>query len=385
MTGGRSVLIADCTLREGEQQPGIVLDSEAKVRIGERLADLGIVRAEIGTPAVSEGERAAVAAVVRSGAIAETVVVCRAKKEDVELAAECGVWGVVVSSPVSPFQLEHKLHMTIEQVIERVLEVHEHARTLGLKTFASAYDSFRTPEESLRQIYEALGDAGMVDGVRLVDTVGVATPERAAALVAYLASFVTVPIEVHFHDDFGLAMANAVASVAAGAEVSSSIAGVGERAGNVATEEIAAALHFRLGLDTGLHMSRLAPVCRDITRELGLSVSPNKAVFGRNAFRHVAGLTVGGFLHDPLVAQPLHAEELGATSEIALGKVSGKDALEFALRRIGIDPAALDHGALLDEVKRTSEETRRLVSDSELIRIVRRMSSDQGDKENQDA
>jgi isopropylmalate/homocitrate/citramalate synthase len=361
------VIVSDCTLREGEQQPGIVLDRAAKVRIAERLAEVGITRAELGTPAVSPEERASVAEIVRLGLIPESIVVCRAMKGDIELAAECGVWGAVVSSPVSPMQLEHKLHRPLAAVVEGALEVHAYARELGLRTFASAYDTLRTPWHSLRTIYGAMAESGLPEGVRVVDTVGVGTPDRVGRLVSRIRRTFGLPVEVHFHDDLGLAMANAIAAVKAGAEsVSSSVAGVGERAGNVPTEEILVALEVGLGIDTGCALDRLGPAMRDVVATMELGMAPNKSIVGDNAFRHVAGLSVSGFLRDPLVAQPFAAELVGLSSTVELGKMSGRDGLAYRLRALGIDADSLDTAALLAAVKRRSEEHRSLITDEEL-------------------
>jgi isopropylmalate/homocitrate/citramalate synthase len=367
----RSIVVSDCTLREGEQQPGIVLDRAAKVRIAERLADVGITRAELGTPAVSPDERASVAEIVRLGLIPESIVVCRTMKQDIELAADCGVWGVVISSPVSPMQLEHKLHRPLAALVEGALEVHAYARELGLRTFASAYDTLRTPWRSLKAIYGAMAESGLPEGVRVVDTVGVGTPDRVGRLVARISAAFGLPIEVHFHDDLGLAMANAVTAVKAGADsVSSSVAGVGERAGNVPTEEILIALEVGYGIDTGCHLDELGPALRDIVAAMELPMSPNKAIVGDNAFRHVAGLSVSGFLRDPLVAQPFAAELVGLTSTVELGKTSGRDGLAYRLRTLGIDSDSVDIPSLLAAVKRRSEERRSLITDDELRRLL---------------
>jgi isopropylmalate/homocitrate/citramalate synthase len=378
----RHVVISDCTLREGEQQPGVVLDRTAKMRIAERLAEIGITRAELGTPAVSPDERTAIADIVRAGLIPESLVVCRAMKRDVELAAECGAWGAVVSSPVSPWQLQHKLHRELPEVVEGALEVHAYARSLGLRTFASAYDTLRTPWRSLEKLYGAIAAAGHADGVRLVDTVGVGTPERVRRLVSRIRRAFGLPLEVHFHDDLGLAMANAIAAVGAGAEsVSSSVAGVGERAGHIATEEIIAALEIGYGIDTGCALDRLGPASRDIVATIAAPLSLNKSIVGENAFRHVAGLSVSGFLRNPLVAQPFEAEVVGLVSKIVIGKTSGRDGLEHRLTELGLDPGELDVPLLLATVKRRSEHLRRLISDEELRRIAEDLASAGHEKE----
>ena len=374
-TGGGSmperVRVSDCTLREGEQQPGIVLDGPSKMAIAELLGELGVTHAELGNPAVSTGERNAITELVAAGIIAHPIAVCRAHRPDIDMAAECGVRGVVISSPVSPWQLEHKLHSSIESVIEIALDAHNYAHEIGLVSYASAYDTFRTPWESIERIYGAIAEAACTDGLRVVDTVGIASPQQAGELVARVKDHFGLPVEVHFHDDFGLAMANTVAAVIAGADsVSTSIAGVGERAGNAATEEIVAALEFVYGVDTGLNLELLGPASRDIVRLLDIRLAPNKAVSGDAAFRHVAGLSAGGFLRSPLVAQPIEAERIGRRSEVVLGKMSGKASLASRVEALGLAPDDVDLPGLLESVKALSERKRGLVSDAELLRIV---------------
>jgi isopropylmalate/homocitrate/citramalate synthase len=367
-----SVVISDCTLREGEQQPGIVLDVAAKVRIATLLARLGVRRAEIGTPAVSETEREAIAEITRLRLLPETIVVCRANPGDIDLAAQCGAWGVVISSPVSPYQLESKLDWSLEEMIGRAVEAHQHAHARGLVSFASAYDTFRTPWRSLNAIYGRLGGLGFVSGLRIVDTVGVARPDVVRRLTRRVRSEFGLPVEAHFHDDFGLAMANAIAAVDAGCEsISSSVAGVGERAGNIPTEEIVAALEVLYQVGTGIRLEQLGPVSREIANMLGIPAAYQKAIIGVNAFRHVAGLSVGGYLKDPLVAQPIEAGRVGMRSEIALGKVSGHAAVEHRLAKLGIASEALDMAALLVEIKRWSQANQRLLGDAELLRILK--------------
>jgi isopropylmalate/homocitrate/citramalate synthase len=368
---GAPVIVSDCTLREGEQQPGIVLDGAAKMKIAELLARVGVRRAEIGTPAVSVAERDAVAEIAHSNLILESIAVCRVNTADVDLALECGVWGVVISSPVSPWQLGKKLEWSLDEMIGRAADVHEYARSRGLVTFASAYDTFRTPWRSLAAIYGHFRDRRCVDGVRVVDTVGAATPAVAGRLVRRIKAEFGLPVEVHFHDDFGLAMANAVSAVAAGCDsVSCSVAGVGERAGNVATEEIVAALELLYDVRTGIKLDQLGPVCAEIIQLLEIPSADQKAVVGRNAFRHVAGLSVGGFLRDPLVAQPIKAEVVGRTSEVCLGKTSGHAAVEYRLGRLGIAPGSVDVPRLVVAVKQWSETNRSLVNDADLLEMA---------------
>ena len=333
------VMISDCTLREGEQQPGVILGTSQKLAIAEILGEVGIRRAEIGTPAVSEGEREAIAAVVDARRIAETIGVCRARTDDVEMAYRCGLWGVVISSPVSRYQLENKFGWSVSEMVAAAVKAHTAARELGLRTFASAYDTLRSGRDDIRKLYGELRRQELIDGIRIVDTVGIGTPAEASALVTWCDDEFGLPIEVHFHDDFGLATANALSAVQAGAEsVSCSIAGLGERAGNVPTEEIVAALELLLHVSTGVELELLGPSFIKAAEVIGVRLQDNRAIIGRNSFRHVSGISISGLIRSPLAAQPIEAEAVGRHSEIVLGKTSGRAAIEHVLRSVADRP-----------------------------------------------
>lgn len=366
------MLISDCTLREGEQQPGVVLGASEKKAIAAILRDVGVRRAEIGTPAISAGEREAIAAVVEDGTIPETLGVCRARVDDVDMAADCGLWGVVVSSPVSPYQLNTKFGWSVREMIDAAVAAHTRAKEHGLVTYASAYDTLRSDREDLRAIYGELNRRGLIDAVRIVDTVGVGTPQKVAELVRWCKDEFGLPIEVHFHDDFGLATANAIAAVEAGADaVSSSIAGVGERAGNTATEEVAGALEVLLGVKTGLAVDRLGDSFIRAAELMRLGLQDNRAIVGRNSFRHVSGISISGFVKDPLAAQPVEAEQVGRRSGVVLGKTSGRQAVEHLLAELRVDADKVDVGRLVEALKDTAEEHRRVLSTADLVRAVR--------------
>lgn len=369
--------LSDCTLREGEQQPGVVLGTSQKVEIARLLRDLGVKRAEIGTPAVSAEERAAIAAVVEDGSVPESLGVCRSRVDDIESAADCGLWGVVVSSPVSHYQLTAKFGWTVRQMLDAAVRAHERAKELGLTTFASCYDTTRTNRSDLEVVYGELRDRQLVDGIRVVDTVGVARPDQAAGLVRWCKKTFALPVEVHFHDDFGLALANVLAAIEAGADVvSSSVGGVGERAGNTATEEVTAALATLYGHTLGLRTDLLAPLCRQICDLMDLPVQPNRAVIGRNSFRHVSGISISGFIHDPLAAQPVEAATFGARSDIVLGKTSGGQAVRHVLAGLGICVDDELVSTLTAEVKATATAQRRVLGAADLLRLLRHHVSD---------
>ena len=226
----RTVFVADCTLRDGEQQAGLVFSSDAKVEIARALDDLGVFEIEAGTPAISEDDATAVARICGLALSAKISVLCRAKESDIDAAAELGVWGVRISYPVSRIQRAAKFgDATDDDYLATALRVSEHAKRQGLAVIFSPFDTTRADMPFLLSICDALASAGTVDRLRVVDTTGCASPDGISYLVSRLRTAVpSLPLEIHCHDDFGLAVANTLAGVHAGADfVSTTMNGPG--------------------------------------------------------------------------------------------------------------------------------------------------------------
>lgn len=357
------IVFSDCTLREGEQQPGVVLSTDDKLKLAFALDELGIQQIEIGMPVVSEEETKTVKAVANAGLRAKTTAVIRSRREEVDLAGECGVWGVTLSIPFGALQIEHKLKWSKEKIVETVVELCSYAKKQGFYVIVSPYDTTRANLPFLGEFLGILADQGTVDRVRLVDTVGSASPQA----VAYLTRFMLqaghgLPIEVHCHNDFGLATANTLAALAAGASVASTtINGMGERSGAAATEEVALGLLVLYGIDTGLIYNRLSSVSTLVQTLTGVPVQAHKAVVGANAFAQEAGLVVGGMVKSPFTAQPYLPELVGQTTHLILGKKSGKASIELALKQLGISADDEKVEKLVAAVKDISQKERRPV------------------------
>jgi isopropylmalate/homocitrate/citramalate synthase len=369
---GRSVLVTDCTLREGEQTPGVVMTPAEKLRLAQELDAAGFQELEVGMPAVSEQEADTITTICHAGLRAHTVALCRAVRGDVELAARCGAKGVSLSLPIGTLQLEHKLHMTVEQVIEKVVELSNFAHGLGLTVTLSPVDNVRADEAVLVQYLRGVTTAGHADRVRLIDTVGSANPEAIAYLVGVIKRTVDLPIEVHVHDDFGLATANTLAGIMAGAEVASTtINGIGERSGNAATEEVVLALELLYGISTGIDLSRLTSLSELVQESTGFKVHPHKAIAGSNAFAQEAGLVVGGFLNEPFTALPYLPEVVGQKSRLVLGKKSGAASIRAKLDELGRTADDTQAAELLERVKSKAQEQKGPVTDEQFSTLVR--------------
>lgn len=376
----RTIRIADCTLRDGEQQAGIVMDRDAKLEIARLLDAFGVYEIEAGTVASSEEDRAAIGAIVAAGLDAKTSVLCRGLEKDIDLAASLGVWGVRLSFPISRIERAHKLKgMSDADYLKRALALTGHARDKGLAVIFSPYDTTRAEPEFLVELVQALDQSGTLDRLRIVDTTGCALPEAITDIVGRIRSAApSLALEIHCHNDFGLACANTLAGIRAGADyVSSTINGLGERCGNAATEDVVMALEVLEGYRTGLRLDRLREISGRVSELSGIPVPVNKAVVGDNAFRHEAGMVVAGVLKEPFTAEAYKPEIVGQSREIMLGKKSGLISVTHKLRELGLALPEDRHQALLDEVKAIATRNRRAVTDAELRRLVKAQATRQ--------
>lgn len=371
--GERTIRIADCTLRDGEQQAGIVMDRNAKLEIARMLDDLGVYEIEAGTVASSEEDRAAISAIVGAGLNARISVLCRGMEKDIDLARSLGVWGVRLSFPISRIERAHKLKgMSDAAYLARALELSGYARENGLAVIFSPYDTTRAEPEFLAELVAALEASGAVERLRIVDTTGCALPEAITEIVGQIRSAApTIPLEIHCHNDFGLACANTLAGIRAGADyVSSTINGLGERCGNAATEDVVMALEVLEGYRTGLGLEKFRDISRRVAELSGIPVPVNKAVVGDNAFRHEAGMVVAGVLKEPFTAESYRPEIVGQSREILLGKKSGLVSVTHKLGEIGMTVPDDQLDGLLEEIKAIATRHRRAVTESELRELA---------------
>jgi 2-isopropylmalate synthase len=342
------VLIFDTTLRDGEQAPGIALNSEEKLRIAKQLARLGVDVMEAGFPVSSPGEFEALRTIARE---VEGPVICalaRTDKRDIDIAwqalREAGRARIDIVTSASDIHIEHQLNSTREDVKGQVRAAVAHARALTDDVEISPMDTTRADVEYLAEMIDvAIAEgAGTVD---LPDTVGYAMPHEFGAMIERLYELVPalsdVALSVHCHDDLGLAVANSLAGVIAGArQVHCTINGIGERAGNASLEEFVMLLRMRgttVGLDTGIDTTEIMATSRLVAELTGFAVPPNKAIVGRNAFMHEAGIHQDGVLKHRATYEIIDAAAVGRTDNhsIFLGKHSGRHGLRRVLEEMG--------------------------------------------------
>jgi isopropylmalate/homocitrate/citramalate synthase len=367
----QDVFIIDCTLREGEQQAGVVLSRKEKIRLAHLFDEIGIPQLEVGMPAVSPEEEGTIKAIAKERLKAKLIAVCRTIKEDIDKAEGCGVWGVSCSLPIGELQIKYKLKWPEEKVIETAVQITSYARQKGFYVVLSPYDTTRTAPSFLETFLKTVVKEGWVDRVRLVDTVGGITPQGIGHLVNKMRDLTGRPIEVHCHNDFGLATANTLAALSAGAQAASTaLNGMGERAGCAATEEVAMALSILYGRDMGLDLSKFYKASGFLQKYSGVKLQRHKAVVGEGAFAQEAGLVVTGWKEFPFTAEPYLPELVGQKASLLLGKKSGKDSIKVKLIESGFSASEKEVGEILREVKKRSQKTKEPIVDKEFKAIV---------------
>jgi 2-isopropylmalate synthase len=284
------VRIFDTTLRDGKQTPGASLTPEEKVLIARQLDRLGVDAIEAGTPITSKGELRSIKLIAAEALQAEVYGLARLRHADVDAVLQSDINHIHLFIATSDIHLKHKLHMTRDQVVETALDLIDYARDHGLIVEFSAEDATRTDLAYLKHFYHEVDQAG-VTRINIPDTLGLMTPHTMRILVKELKSVITTPLSIHCHNDFGMAVANSLAGLEAGADqVHVAVNGLGERAGNASLEEIAIALNILYKTETNIVPNLIYQTSQLVSRLTGVPVQPNKAIVGENAFTHEAGI-----------------------------------------------------------------------------------------------
>jgi len=358
-----SVTLFDNTLRDGEQTPGVAFTTAEKVAIGRLLAETGIPALEAGFAAVSAEEREAIRAVVDAQTGMTVFSLCRCVEADVAAACACGVEHVTVYTPVSELQLRRRLQVDFTVVQDRIRRVVAAAKSRGLFVRFSCEEAFRTPPERLVSSYLTAKEVG-ADMLSLPDTVGVATPWAVERCLALLQREVGLPVSVHFHNDLGLSVANALAAMLAGAtEVQVCANGLGERAGNTPLEQVALAALYQLDYDFGVNLEKLTELSTLVSKAAGTEPASNQPIFGANVFTHESGAHLHGLLQSPACYEPFPPPLVGREHRFVLGKHSGRAAVRHVLsgwlpeavrlggKHVAAPAVAVQQEALFEQVK----------------------------------
>ena len=366
------VSIHDATLRDGEQTPGVVMSVAEKIAIAEKLDEIGVDRIEAGMPAVSEQDFQAIREISKLGLKAKIYTFARAINADIDKAIECGCHGVIVEVPIGYPKLKYQFKWTWEDVLKKSVGVINYAKSRGMHVVYFPYDTTRAREEDLTNLLTRIVQEAPPDSIGVVDTMGCILPEAMKFMVGMVKTLTNLPVEVHTHNDFGLAVATELAGVEAGAEVVHSCAnGLGERTGNAALEELIVALHVLYGYDTHYNLARLPELGELVSRISGVPIAANKPILGDRNFTRESGIGVDLVVKEPLAMFGTHPALTGRRGEVVLGKKSGKLSITYNLEQLGITGADDEAvGEMLKRVKDKGIEKRGLLTAEEFREIA---------------
>jgi 2-isopropylmalate synthase len=366
----KSIRIFDTTLRDGEQTPGVSFTPEEKLEIALQLDKLRVDTIEAGFPAASEGEQKAFRDLINVGLKAEVCALTRTMRKDIDEALKCNPDSIHTFISTSNVQMKHALGMMPEQVLKAAVSSIQYIKDHGILCEFSPMDATRTDYDFLREICKAAEEAG-ADRINIPDTVGIIKPQGIEKMIRDLKAIVKVPLSVHCHNDFGLAVANSLAGVVSGVtQVHVAVNGLGERAGNASLEEVVMALHLIYNMKTNINTNRIYSTSKLVSRLSGVMIQPNKAIIGENAFAHESGIHTRGVTIEPLTFEPFNPEIVGRQRRLAPGKLAGKHGIKAELKEGGINPTETELLEIVNRIKDLGDKGK-LVTDADLFAIAR--------------
>jgi isopropylmalate/homocitrate/citramalate synthase len=373
----KKVIVHDVTLRDGEQQAGITFTKDEKIRIAEKLAEAGVQRIEAGMPAVSPMDRKAIEEIVKRNFGPEIFCFCRCMVNDVKMAADCGVKGICIEIPSSEHLIQKAYKWPLEKAIDLAIQATLTAKQYGLYTVFFTIDGTRAEMNWFLNLIERVAKEGHMDALALVDTFGVLSPQGAAYFTKKVKERIKVPLEIHFHSDFGLGVANTIMAVLAGAEVlHTTVTGIGERAGNAAMEDTVLALLTMYGIDTGIKYNKLNELAKMVQEYSGTTVPGNKPFIGETSYDIESGIVTGFYKNtyreDPTVVYPVHPDFVGhRPPKILMGKKSGLDNIAVWSETLGIKINDVEATEVIGRVKQQAHDQKRPLTEGEFLKIVK--------------
>ncbi|HEX9778889.1 MAG TPA: homocitrate synthase [Geopsychrobacteraceae bacterium] len=365
------IVIDDTTLRDGEQTAGVVFSLEEKKRIARMLDETGVGELECGIPAMGKEEQRSIRCLVDMGLRARLITWNRALVSDIQASLECGVAAVDISLSVSDIHIENKLRKSRAWVKEQLRRALGFAKRHDLYVCVGGEDAGRADPAFLLELLR-IAEAEGADRFRFCDTLGLLDPFTIYERIHYLAQRTGLDLEVHTHNDLGMATANALAGVRAGARfVNTTVNGLGERAGNAALEEVVMALKYACATELEIDTSRFVELSRLVGTASGRPVPEWKAVVGERVFAHESGLHADGVLKNPKNYEGFDPKEVGLQRHLVLGKHSGRHAVQERLQQLGVDPATVAVDRLLERVRHFARQQKRSVTDRELLELCR--------------
>ena len=371
MTEGQKVTIHDATLRDGEQTPGVVFTKDDKVRIAEMLDEVGVERIEAGMPAVSQMDQEAIKEISKRNLKAEIYTFARATRQDIDMAVDCGANGVVIEVPIGYPKLKYQFDWTWEKVFEKSADCINYAKSQGMKAVYFPYDTTRSRTEDLENLMAAIMKDEAPTSVGVVDTMGCAMPQTIEYLVRKMKKMTNgLPVEVHTHNDFGMAVATELAGIAAGAScVHSCINGLGERTGNASLEELMMCMKIMMDMPNDYKIEKLDWMCKEVEKISGVRLANNKPVAGIRNYTRESGIGIDLVVKQPLAMYATDPRYFGREGDIVLGKKSGKGSIEYYLDKLNLSATPEQVTAILAKVKEKGIEKKGLLTEEEFLDI----------------
>jgi homocitrate synthase NifV len=364
------VQINDTTLRDGEQAAGVAFTIAEKVIFATLMDAIGVQELEVGIPAMGSTEAKAITKITQLNLKTKLTGWNRAVRSDIDASLSCGLQRVHISVPVSEIQIAVKFQGNCQSVFDRLRDTIAYACDRGLYVSVGGEDSSRADENFLLDVALAAQDYG-ASRFRFCDTVGVLDPLTIHQKVERLVNKLIIPVEMHTHNDFGMATANALAGIRAGAtSVNTTVNGLGERAGNAALEEVVMALKRIYGMNLGIDTSKFKEISEFVVDASGCDVPPWKAIVGDNAFAHESGIHGHGVLQNPATYEPFSPEEVGRERRLVIGKHTGKHLVNNLLQQRGITLTQTQMRSLIDAVRDLSVDLKRSLTPDELLNLI---------------
>ncbi len=365
------IKIDDTTLRDGEQTAGVVFANEEKVRIARMLDEVGVHQIEVGIPAMKGDEKETIKHIAGLGLNASLLAWNRAVVDDVRHSLDCGVHAVAISMSASDIHIEHKLKKSRSWVLESIKKSVDFAKDNDLYVSVNAEDASRADLDFLVRFAKAARECG-ADRIRFCDTVGILDPFDTYNVISFLHKKVHMEIEMHTHNDFGMATANAIAGLKAGASyVNTTVNGLGERAGNAALEEVVMALKHIAHMDVGLHTERFRELSEYVAKASARTIPVWKPIVGANVFAHESGIHADGVIKNPINYEVFSPEEVGLERQLVVGKHSGGRTIQRKFQEFGIELSDEQSQDILKRARKMAIERKRGLFEKELMFIYK--------------
>jgi isopropylmalate/homocitrate/citramalate synthase len=373
----KNIKIHDVTLRDGEQQTGVILSKDEKIRIAEALAEAGVHRIEAGMPIVSPSDNDAIKEIVKRNLGPQIFSFARCMKDDVKRAIDTGVNGVVMEIPSSKHMVDLAYRWPMEKAIETSIEATSYAHDNGLEVVFFPIDFSRAELKWAIDLIERVGKDGHMDALALVDTFGVLSPHAMKYFVTEVQKRIKKRLEAHFHQDFGMGVANTIMALSLGVEVMhTTVLGIGERSGNTPMEDVVMALKTMYGVDCGIDTTKLTPLANLVQRLTGVAVPSNKAIVGSGLYQIESGIIASWFKNcgekNATELFPIRWSAVGQPpAEVVMGKGSGIDSINMWLADVGMQVSEEDAMKVLQAVKLHSLRNKRMLTHAEFRDLAR--------------